>query len=30
MLQSVEDALDFFAEPIELDLIFSDIQLGMS
>ncbi|MEO1449607.1 MAG: LytTR family DNA-binding domain-containing protein [Bacteroidota bacterium] len=28
MLQSVEEALEYFAQPVELDLIFSDIQLG--
>lgn len=28
MLQSVEEALDYFSKPVELDLIFSDIQLG--
>ncbi|MEM7658649.1 MAG: LytTR family DNA-binding domain-containing protein [Bacteroidota bacterium] len=28
ILPSVEEALEFFSQPVELDLIFSDIQLG--
>lgn len=28
ILHNVEDAIDFFSQPTELDLIFSDIQLG--